>query len=138
MNKIKYHIDMLFKKIPDSEQKENIKQEIIDNLEEKVKDLVSEGKDKDDAINKALVEFGDIEDIKNELFGKQEKLKKMRNAGINFRYSLWGSLLIILLVVFVNLYYTPWNIWFVYPTFVVLWWPLTMFFVWSKIKEKYK
>jgi len=136
MNKIRYHVNMLFKKIPDSEQKENIMQEIIDNLEEKVKDLISEGKEEEDAINKAIVDFGDIEEIREELVGKNEKIKKKRNAAINFAYALLGSILIILLVIFVNLYYTPSYLWFVYPTFVVLWWPLTMLYVWLKIREK--
>ena len=89
MNKIRYHVNMLFKKIPDSEQKENIMQEIIDNLEEKVKDLISEGKEEEDAINKAIVDFGDIEEILEELVGKTKKLRK-RNAAINFAYACWG------------------------------------------------
>lgn len=135
MKKIRYHVENLFKKIPDSEQKDSIRQEVIENLEEKVSDLIKEGREEEDAINKAIVDFGDIEDIKNELVGKQEKLKKEKNASINFIYSLWGSLLISALVIFANFYYTPNHIWFVYPIFVVIWWPLTMMFIWFRIKE---
>ncbi|MEN8904921.1 MAG: permease prefix domain 1-containing protein [Clostridiales bacterium] len=134
MNKIKYHVNLLFKKIPDSEQKENIIQEIIDNLEEKVRDLMSEGKDEDDAINKALIDFGDIEDIKKELYDKYHNINREKKAYINWAYSVWGSILIILLTVFTNLYYSPKVIWFIYPTFVILWWPLTMLYVWLRIR----
>lgn len=43
-------------------------------------------------------------------------------------FSIAGSLAIIALTVFINLSYTPKNIWFVYPAFAVLWWPLSIFF----------
>ncbi len=43
-------------------------------------------------------------------------------------FSAAGSLLIVAFLFFVN-YITSWgHPWFVYPTFVVLWWPLAMFF----------
>lgn len=126
MKKLKNYVDHLFEGIPNSEQKENIRQEILQNLEEKVMDLVAEGKQEEDAINKALVEFGDFEEIKNELMEKENPRKK--NYGLALGYSVWGSVLIIALVVFINMYYTPHDIWFVYPVFGVLWWPLSMFF----------
>ncbi len=64
MKKIKKHVDDLFKDVPGSEKKEIIKQEITENLEEKVFDLMKQGKEEEDAINKAIVEFGDIGEIK--------------------------------------------------------------------------
>jgi len=120
----------LFKDVPESEKKQIIKQEIIENLEEKVFDLMQQGKAEEDAVNKALVEFGDIEEIKKEL-GVGQPLKK-NMAKINLGFSIWGSALIIALFTFINFYYTPDNIWFVYPTFAVLWWPLSMFFYWLR------
>lgn len=120
----------MFKDVPESEKKQIIKQEIIENLEEKVFDLMQQGKAEEDAVNKALVEFGDIEEIKKEL-GVGQPLKK-NMAKINLGFSIWGSALIIALFTFINFYYTPDNIWFVYPTFAVLWWPLSMFFYWLR------
>ena len=51
----------LFKDVPESEQKATIIQEVLQNLEEKVWDLMEQGKAEEDAINKAIVEFGDAE-----------------------------------------------------------------------------
>lgn len=64
MKRIKNHIDELFKDIPHNNETEMVKQEIIENLEEKVFYLMDQGKEQEDAINKAIVEFGDIEDLK--------------------------------------------------------------------------
>lgn len=132
MKKLKSHVDELFKDIPESEQKNAIKQEVLENLEEKVLDLMEQGKEEEDAVNKAIVEFGDIEDLKKELGVKQPEKKNMTK--LNLGYSIWGSSLIIALFIFINFYYTPEKIWFVYPTFAVLWWPLTMYFNWLRKK----
>ncbi|MET4562548.1 hypothetical protein ABIA69_003739 [Lysinibacillus parviboronicapiens] len=132
MKKIKNHIDELFKDIPRNNDTEMVKQEIIQNLEEKVFYLMEQGKEEDDAINKAIVEFGDIEDLRNELGVKNTGIKNM--AKLNLEFSVWGSSLIIALFIFINLYYTPNTIWAIYPIFVILWWPLSMYFVWSRKK----
>jgi hypothetical protein len=138
MNRVKYHVNSLFKNIPESERKENIKQEIIENLEEKVKDLMAEGKNEDDAVNKAIVDFGDIEDIKKELTTIHNENGREKKAALNFAFSVCGAILIILLNVFANYSYTPHVIWFIYPTFAVLWWPLAMLYVWFKIRGENK
>ncbi|MGE6260661.1 permease prefix domain 1-containing protein [Heyndrickxia sporothermodurans] len=132
MKRIKEHVNELFKKIPDSEQKELVKQEIIENLEEKVYDLMAQGKEEEDAINKAIIEFGDIDEIEKELGVIQPVKKNMTKLDLGF--SIWGSSLIIALFIFINFYYTPKIIWFVYPTFGVLWWPLSMFYRWLRLK----
>lgn len=132
MKSVKEHVDELFKRIPDSQEKEQIKQEIIENLEEKVYDLIAQGKEEEDAINKTIIEFGDIDEIEKELGIAQPARKNMTKLDLGF--SIWGSVLIIALFVFINLYYTPKTIWFVYPTFAVLWWPLSMFYRWLRRK----
>lgn len=132
MKKLKNHVEELFKNIPESKQKKAIKQEVLDNLEEKVLDLMELGKEEEDAINKAIVDFGDIEEIKKE-FGVNKPAKK-NTTKLNLGYSIWGSLLIIALFIFINVSYSPETIWFVYPTFAVLWWPLTMYFHWQRSK----
>ncbi|PKR84805.1 permease prefix domain 1-containing protein [Heyndrickxia camelliae] len=136
MKKIKNHVDDLFKNVPDSEQKEQIKQEIVENLEEKVFDLMAQGKEEEDAINKAIVDFGDIDEIENELGVKLPSPAKKNMSKIDLGFSIWGTVLIIALFVFINFYYTPHIIWFVYPTFAVLWWPLSMFYRWLRLRQK--
>lgn len=134
MRKIKNHVVELFNEIPASEQKELMMQDIIQNLEEKVSDLIFSGKNEEDAINKTIVEFGDIEDIKKELGTSPLLLRNRKRFSLHLGFSLWGSGLITALFVFINLYYSPDVIWFVYPVFAVAWWPLAMFYKWLGMK----
>lgn len=137
---IKEYVDRMFRNIPENEQTRSIRQEIIENLQEKVMDLMEEGKAEEDAINKAIVDFGDFDEILSELSlettgdpkfkhvtTSEEKYRKTTNA---FLFSLCGSSIIIALMVFINMYYSPQTIWFVYPVFAVIWWPLALFFSW--------
>lgn len=131
MSTIEKHLERLFREIEDSREKKDILEEITLNLQEKVSDLMNDGKSEEDAINKAIVDFGDIDDIKKELYRKQSgKVQKL--AMIRLGYSVWGSVLIIALFVFINLYFSPGLIWYPFPVFALLWWPLTMFFGWLK------
>jgi hypothetical protein len=135
MKTIQEHVDSLFRDIPESERKEALKREIVTNLQEKVSDLMAQGKAEEDAINCAIVEFGDIGDIRDELRDQQQKPMKKRNAELGLYLSIAGSLLIIALVLFINLYLAPAVLWCIFPIFAVLWWPLLMFFHWRKLKQ---
>ena len=136
MRVLRNHVDELFKDIPESPQKNTLMQEVLENLEEKVFDLMAQGKAEEDAINKAIVEFGNIDDLTKELdFIQPPKQKNKRMTKLYLEYSIWGSILIIALFVFINFYYAPNVMWFVYPTFAVLWWPLIMYFRWMKVKQ---
>ena len=129
---IKKYVEGLFREVPDSQEKESIIQEIVLNLEEKVQDLVEQGKTEEDAINKSIVDFGDAGEIKSDLMptinGYQVKKNKKINYTNSLWFSIWGSALIISLLLFINFYYSPKVIWFVYPVFALLWWPLALFF----------
>lgn len=137
MKRIQEHVERLFKDIPDSERKSELMAEIAENLEEKVQDLMLEGKSEEDACNKVIVEFSDIEELKLELgvdgaYGAGGGSRRNNKQWLNFSFSVWGALLIIGLSMFINLYYTPEAIWFIYPVFAVLWWPLAMYYVWRR------
>ncbi len=109
MKKIKNHIDELFKDFPRNHETEMIKQEIIQNLEEKVFYLMDQGKEEEDAINKAIVEFGDIGDLKQELGVKEPEKKNM--SRLNLEFSLWGSgLIIAFFYLYKHLLYAPYNL----------------------------
>lgn len=84
MKKIKKHVEEWFRDIPDTEHNLQIKEDIVQNLEEKVLDLIRQGKDEEDAINKAIVDFGDIEDIKAELGLNGEKPKNRFSLHLGF------------------------------------------------------
>lgn len=134
MKRIEQYVDELFSELPDSEMKTELRDEIVQNLNEKVADLMAAGKAEEDAVNKAIVEFGDISDIKAELLAQQPPAKNP--AALSLGFSLWGSALIIALMVFINFYYSPRTIWCVYPIFAVLWWPLAMFYRWLSFRKK--
>ena len=131
MSIIQKHVEKLFGEIEDSQEKNEILEEVTLNLQEKVSDLMTDGKSEEDAINKAIVDFGDIDEIKKELIHKQSG-KDLKLASIRLGYSIWGTLLIIALFIFINLYFSPRVIWYPFPVFAILWWPLTMFFGWLK------
>lgn len=127
MNKIETHIEKLFRDIPDSNHKSEIIQEIDENLNEKVADLVSQGLSEESAVQKAIEDFGDIDEIRAELMSGEE-LRRSKNLDLALAFSLWSSLLFTGLFLFINFYYTPGQIWFVYPVFAVIWWPMSLYF----------
>ncbi len=134
MNEIESHINRLFGGIPKSTRKEEIKLEITQNLNEKVSDLVSQGHSREEAVKKAIDDFGDIGDLKEEL-ESSAKLAKSKKLGLSLAFSVWGGILITAMFLFINFYYTPNIIWFVYPTFAVIWWPMALFFRWFGNKK---
>ncbi len=135
MTDIKEYIDNMFRDMEDSDKKKQIIEEITQDLNDKVVDLMASGKSLEDATNKALVEFGDIDEIRKEIGSRTVKSTK-KNYGLALSFSIWGSALIIAFFLFINFYYSPKVIWFVYPTFAVLWWPLSLYFVWLKHKKE--
>lgn len=136
MNRIEEYVEKCFMDIPDSERKEQLKAEIIENLNEKVLDLTEQGKTQEDAENKTIIEFGDIDDIKQELGEGVPAVKKARynKFALLLWFSVGGSALIIGLMLFISFTYTPGNNWFVFPAFGILWWPLVMVYLWLRHK----
>lgn len=134
MNEIEAHIHKLFESVPESSRKREIMQEITQNLNEKLSDLIRQGQPRELAVSKTIEDFGDIDDLKAEL-ESSAKLIQVKKDGLALAFSVWGSVLIIALALFANFYYTPHIIWFVYPTFAVLWWPLPLFFHWLRIRN---
>ncbi|QXE02189.1 permease prefix domain 1-containing protein [Terribacillus sp. DMT04] len=144
MQKIRAYVEEQFADLPETEQVATLKEEIKDSMEEKAADFMLDGKAEEDAINKAIVDFGNLAEIKKEFQLQQEprqksdKPKKQKEdmSTLNLGFSICGSVLIIALLVFVNMYYTPHEIWFVFPTFAILWWPVSMAFVWMKARRR--
>ena len=136
LRRLRNHVNKLFKDVPESPRKNVIKQEVLKDLEEKVFDLMGQVKAEEDAKNKAIVEVGNSDDLTKERDITQTPHKKSRRmTKLYLEYSIWGSILIIALFISINFYYAPNVIWFIYPTFAVLCWPLTMYFKWMKMKK---
>jgi hypothetical protein len=130
LRRLRNRVNKLFKDVPESPRKSIIKQEALKDLEEKVFDLMGQVKAEEDAQNKAIVEVGNSEDLTQLPHRKSRRMTKLY-----LEYSIWGSILIIALFILINFYYAPNVIWFIYPTFAVLCWPLTMYFRWMKMKK---
>ncbi|EUJ53479.1 permease prefix domain 1-containing protein [Listeria fleischmannii] len=102
MRRIYEFVDKIFEDVPNSDRALQVKEEILLDMEEKVYDLMEEGKSQEDAINKVLVDFGDIDEIKAEL--KIGGSKKLAYAKLNLGFAIWGSILFIILFIFINFY----------------------------------
>lgn len=134
---IRDYVEEIFHSVPDSPEKRSLLDEMILDAEEKAADLMAAGKAEEDAVNKALVELGDLSEIKLSLLGVQpapnkRTMRRYRNALL---YAVCGSALVIALMLFINFYYSPGAIWFVYPTFAILWWPLSMLLYYMNHRE---
>ncbi|MDR3314134.1 MAG: permease prefix domain 1-containing protein [Oscillospiraceae bacterium] len=125
MKEIATYVERTFESVPDSQRKSEIMQEIIERLEDSAGKLEQDGKAREDAINKAIVDFGNLDEILQELRGQETGKGKALSS---LWFAVIGSLLVIALTVFINLYYSPGVVWFLYPTFAVIWWPLCIFF----------
>ena len=149
MKRIRDHVEYLFRNIPITEQSERMKQEIIANLEDKAADYMALGKSEEDAINKSIVEFGDVEDLKKELNldpwngirnEEEPPVHQPLRAAINpyghsLRYSLLSASLLIAFLFFVDLADGE-RLWFFYPAFGLAWWPLSLFSRYMSWREK--
>lgn len=133
MNEIETHLQKLFAEIPDSKRKIEVMQEIAQNLNEKVSDLILSGHSREQAVKQTIDDFGDIDDLKEELTSSA-KWTKQSKIGLSLAFSVWGGILITAFFLFLNFYYTPHVIWFVYPVFAVIWWPMSIFFYWLHYK----
>lgn len=124
MKEIEIYVAKAFADLPDSRRKEELMQEIVQRLEQSANAHISAGKTREDAVNKAIVDFGELSELLTELKGQE--------SGASSRSLLWfsivASLIIMALMVFINFYYSPHVIWCVYPIFALLWWPLCILF----------
>lgn len=124
MKRIVNFVKNTFKHLPKEERKA-IVESVTLSLTEKVEDLVEGGLELDEAINKTVVEFGTVDDY----FDQEKKAKRFKRfkSLAHYRndlyFSLVGSAIVIGMMVFINLYFSPDLLWFVIPTIAILWWP---------------
>ena len=133
--KIREYVEEMFQSVPESDEKQSMMSELIADTEEKAADLMAEGKEEEDAVNKALVELGDLSEIKLGLMGAPQPRQNLTRLRNSLLYSVMGSLLVIALMMFINFYYSPGTIWFVYPVFAILWWPLSVLLTYMNRKD---
>jgi len=132
---LRKQVENMFKDVPKGSTKKSLMDEILENLTDKVNDFVQDGMQEDEAIKIALDEFGDIDEIKD-LIVEQEFTRhyKSKLAKKGFEFSVLGSLLIISSLMAIDYLYLKDMSIMVIPSILVLWWPITMFYVWRRSK----
>lgn len=100
MKSISNFINEKFKDLPDSPNINDIKQEIIDNMQDKVDNLVKEGMLADEALNKVINDFGDFQEI-YVAYGLQKEFSKHK---FSRRFLLIGNIINSIYVILFVLY----------------------------------
>jgi len=130
MKKIANFVKHTFKDIP-KEGKAEIIESVTLSLIEKVEDLVEAGMTEQEAIDKTVIEFGTVEDffdVSEKLVKKEKRRKTLNHYKNDLLFSVVGSLIIISILLYTNLYFNPSILWFVIPSIAVLWWPLAILY----------
>lgn len=137
MKRIVNFVKNTFKDIP-KETREGIIESVTTSLLEKVEDLIEKGLTEDEAVNKTVLEFGSVEDYFEEAEKKQKwekRLKSIKHYRNDLLFSIIGAVIIIGMLIFSNLYYSPNVIWFVIPMLAVLWWPAAVLYNYLNKRE---
>lgn len=137
MKQIKNFVKNTFKNYP-KEERDALIESITEMLIEKVEDLMDKGFTEQEAIDKATTEFGTVEDYEENPKKMKRKLqveKTIRHYRNDILFSVVGSLIIIGMLVFTDLYYTSNILWFVLPALAVLWWPLATIYRYLNKRE---
>lgn len=132
MTKLREYVERLFKREP--HQKETVEQ-IIEMLQEKVDDLVDAGLEEDEAIDRAILEFGDYEDYYIPTLEKEKRrykrLKTMHHYRNDLLFAGLATLIIIGMLVLLNvLYIDQFGPWSIFPSLALLFWPLSLLYKW--------
>lgn len=130
MKKLENFIKNTFKNVSKENRKE-ITKRAIESLTEKVEDLIETGLTENEAIDKTVIEFGNVEDYFELMEKKQKKerrLKTIRHYRNDLLFSSVSAIIIIGALIFINLVYADIVIWFVVPALAVLFWPLAVLY----------
>ena len=130
MKRIDNFVANTFKDIPKKSKKDVI-EAVTEQLIEKVEDLMESGLNENEAIDKAVVEFGSIEDYFTKVEKEEKKVKRwktIKHYRNDLLFSGVSAVIIIGALIFINLVYAPGVIWFVVPAMAVLFWPLAVLY----------
>jgi len=141
MKRLENFVKNTFKNYPKSDRVKLI-ESITEMLTEKVEDLMEKGLSEQEAIDKAVMEFGTLEDYEDKPKRVVRKLKTQRTIKqykYDIFFSVGGSIIIIGMLIYIDLQFTATNvIWFVIPALAVLWWPLATIYRYLLKKETIK
>lgn len=91
--KLRKEVDELFKDAPRTARANELKEEVLANLIDRYNDLISEGKDEDEAIKKAIAGVGDVDELisalrKNDVFNYEEMKKDKQKSALILSVSV--------------------------------------------------
>ena len=67
METIKNYLETMFANMPDTEETRRAKQELFSMMEDKYNELISEGQSENTAVGTVISEFGNLEDLAEDL-----------------------------------------------------------------------
>ena len=141
MKTIERFVKRMFKQNNPKQADQEAMQKMIEMLEEKVEDLKEMGMDEAEAIQRTLVEFGDIDAYFMPAVRRETRRYKRHKTVKHYRndlvFSLLASVLIIGVFALINVFYIPFDNygpWFVIPSVGVLFWPLSLLYKWLNKK----
>jgi VIT1/CCC1 family predicted Fe2+/Mn2+ transporter len=82
MDQIKSYVDAMFEELPKTGAVAEMKQNILENMQERYNELLSEGKSKNEALGAVISQFGNIDEVKKEL-GIDETAPQQANAVVS-------------------------------------------------------
>ncbi len=136
MNNIKKFVSKLLKDFFNEEDKKELIEILTTSLEEKVDDLVEQGKTREEAIDISIKEFGDTEDVleafPESVKNKKNIIRKKRNQLI---FSIGAYLIITGLMAYPNFVFTPDVLWFLFIAIGLLFWPLVMLYLYLSVRR---
>jgi len=106
MDKIRDYVEDLFAKGPKNKRKEEVKEEMIQDLEEKYSDLIKSGVSAKKAYNDVIAGIGDIDEILSQINGSsiseniyyEEILKRKKVKGLVYSISIFLYIMAIVAV----------------------------------------
>lgn len=99
-DKLRAHMDHLFREVPPTKKAVELKEEILQNLLDKYRDLIAEGKSEEAAYNIAIASIGNI----SELLASLKESATEPDPALTEEYRQWKKRSAILIPVAVMLY----------------------------------
>lgn len=79
MQNLKNYVESMFNDFPNTDENLELKSNILDSMENKYEELISQGKTKEEALGTVILRFGDINELKNEYGITQSQNKDDKN-----------------------------------------------------------
>lgn len=133
MDQIRNYIDAMFSSLPKTREIIEIKLNMLENMEEKFQELLKKGKSEDEAVGIVLKDFGNIEELKEEL-GISDKVSQTKepqapireNSNSNFKPTILSliddaifpitAIIYLCMGFFANLWHPGWAIFIIAVT----------------------